>query len=496
MRNFLLLKSRRLIVLINLILFFGIFLSVIFPPTDPDLGWHLKYGEHFFKSGSILRDNTFSLLMPDYKWNNSSWLTDLISFQVFNIFGFVGLSLLGAFIITLTFFFIGKAAKLDVFEKSIIFPILVYFLTPVHKISFRGQLISLLLTAILYFILSKYEANKKIVLLTIPLFTLWSNLHGQFLLGLAIFGLWICSYSIKEVYLNYKFNIKKLIIDNKYLYFSGILSLFSPILNPFGLGVYQETIQHIDDPMQKYVTEYLPSADFSQLWWQLVMMGAVMGFGFLLLGSGKKRLNLAPFYLPSIILYFLSYSVRRYAWTFYYSSIFLLKPVVSFFKPPTEKYATWFALVSSLAFLTFVISFKYPFEDIRSMNWNEYCKKTVKCSPTAANEVIKYNLNNNTLFTAYDYGGYLIWNFPQIKPTIDGRMHLWRDEDNFSAFEYFYPIEQNVNDIDKSRFNAVLTSKSKPVFRRMIQLEDEGKWQVVHIDKYSALFIRIPEEKN
>lgn len=489
-------KTSKTLIAINIVLFLSVFLFNIFPPTDPDLGWHLRYGEYFFQNGSVQRDNTFSLLMPDYKWNNSSWATDLISYQTFNHFGFLGLSLLGAFVITLTFFFISKAAKLDAFEKAVIFPILAYFMSPVNQISFRGQLISLMLTTFLFYILSKYEENKKIVLITIPLFFIWSNLHGQFLMGLALFGIWVVVYSIKEIYLVYKTNIKGLISNNKYLYASGILSLISPIINPFGVGAYVETLEHIDDPMQKFVTEYLPSADFSQLWWQLVIIGAVMFLGIILLGSKKKRLDMLPFYLPSIILYALSFSVRRYAWSFYYSSVFLIKPVVGFLKPPTEKYANYVALIIALIFLTFTISYKYPFENVRNMDWNEYCKLSIKCSPTATKAILDNNLNNNTLFTAYDYGGFIIWNFPMIKPTIDGRMHLWRDEDGFSGFEYFYFIEQNKNDINESRFNTVLTSKRKPVYRRMLQLVDEGNWKAIHVDKYSALFVRVNPEKN
>ncbi|MEK9175970.1 MAG: hypothetical protein AAB520_00845, partial [Patescibacteria group bacterium] len=58
--------------LIILFLYLGIFIFSIHLPQDPDLGWHLKYGEYFFENGSVLRDNTFSALMPDYKWSNSS----------------------------------------------------------------------------------------------------------------------------------------------------------------------------------------------------------------------------------------------------------------------------------------------------------------------------------------------------------------------------------------------------------------------------------------
>src|SRR3989344_7900383 len=86
-------------------LYLLVFLSSLNLPTDPDLGWHLKYGEYFFKTGKILRDNIFSTMMPDYNWVNHSWVSDLILYQAFYKLGFFGVTLLGAMLVTFTFFF-------------------------------------------------------------------------------------------------------------------------------------------------------------------------------------------------------------------------------------------------------------------------------------------------------------------------------------------------------------------------------------------------------
>lgn len=479
-------------VITQLLILSAIFIAALFVPIDPDLGWHLKYGEHFFENGGILRDNNFSALMPDYKWNNSSWATDLISYQTFNNFGFLGLSILGAFVITLTFFFIGKAAKLSIFEKSIIFPIVLYFVSPVNQVSFRGQLLSLLFIAVMFYILSKFEErNKRGLFLLIPLFIAWSNFHGEFILGLALFFIWIFVYSVKEIYLNYRNNVKKFFFDNKFLLVTFFGSIPATLINPYGIGIYFETIKHFGDPMQKAVAEWLSPTDFSTVWWHQLFIGMVITIGLVMLGLGKKTLDKAPFYVPTFILFILTFGVRRYAWPFYYSSFFLLAPVVKYFEPDNKRHSLIVSCIFTILFLIFAISTKYPFEDLKKMNWNNYCKKSVGCSPTAAKAVIDNKLNNDKLLTIYDYGGWLNWNYPQITLTIDGRMHLWRNEEGYSAFEYYYPIEQNTTaDIDSSDYNAVLTSKRKPIFNRLMELRDEGKWEAIHIDKYSAVFVR------
>src|SRR5437870_5517011 len=146
--------------ILRFIPYIAVFIFSLAPPFDPDLGWHLKYGEFFFKYWHPLRENVFSTEMPTYHWPNSSWGTDLISYFTFAHFGFLGLSVLGALIITATFFFFSKAAKLGYSEEALIFPLILFFLNPVNSVSFRGQLLSLLFIGILMFILSAYEKSK------------------------------------------------------------------------------------------------------------------------------------------------------------------------------------------------------------------------------------------------------------------------------------------------------------------------------------------------
>ena len=469
--------------------YLAVFFASLFHPADPDLGWHLKYGEYFFSHGAILRDNTFSALMPNYHWNNSSWATDLLTYQAFNFFGFIGISILGALTIILTFFFIGKAAKLNLFEKSIIFPLILYFTNPVNSVSFRGQILSLMFMAIMFYILSIHKKDSKKILLLIPLFLLWSNFHGEFVLGIVLLLMWVGVYMIKEMFLNFGKNIKKLIVTEKLLLLASLGSVLSVVISPFGLGVYFESLGHLSNPLQKFVVEFLPIGELSTVWWHQILTGCIIFLGILLLGLGRKTLDKAPFYAPSIILFIMTFLIRRYAWPFYYSAIFLFQPAVNFLKPDNEKHTLYLTAFFVISFFSLSIALRYPFKDIRTYSWDVYCIKTVNCSPDSAKAVIDNKLNNDKLLTIYDYGGWLIWNYPNIKPTIDGRMHLW-SENGFSAFGYYYPIEQNWKNIDGTPYNAVLTSHRKPIYQRLLELSMEGKWRLIYNDQNSAVFVR------
>src|SRR3989344_5675191 len=410
--------------------FIFIFVSSIYKPYDADLGWHLKYGEHFIKTGQILKENSFSSEMPGFIWANTSWGTDILTHLFYNTGGFFGISILGAIVITLTFFIYSKAFKLTFFEQAIIFPLVVLFENPVNQVSFRGQLLSLMFLGILLVLLTRYEeGKKKLLFLSIPLFLIWANMHGQYILGLGIFLLWIFFYLLKK-YLLDKTSVK--------IFLFGILTLF--------------------------FTDKL-----------------------------KEKL---PYVGISTVLYSLSWYVRRYAWAMYYTAFPLIQPVANFLKPDSEKATKITATVLFIFYIGIVFMFKYPFSQFTSMNWDIFCQDYLGCSPKSVEFLINNKLDKD-LLTFYNWGGYIIWNYPQIKPSIDGRMHLWIDNKGYSAFSYYYPFEQNLEDIDQSKYNAVLISQEKPLYDRLTELTEEKKWKHVYEDEKAAVFVRnIPEYQN
>ncbi len=469
--------------------FILVFIASIYQPNDPDLGWHLKYGEYFFKNHQLLQDNTFSTMMAYYKWPNSSWGTDLISYAIFSPFGFFGLSIATAFIITFIFYFASKAANLDHWEKTLLFPILLYFEKPVNAVSFRGQLISILLTTILFYLINQFKNNpSKKILLTIPLFALWVNIHGQYLIGLFIFALWVFINSI-VVFFENQSNIKKTFNKTKYLLTAFIGSCLATLINPYGIGMYLETFKYFGNPDLKFVAEYLPFNSLSSSWWNHYFLGMLLLLGFLFLYFSNELKKQVTTLSVVAILYTLSLSVRRYAWTTYYLTLPVLKPLANFFKPDTQKYQLIASTVISLIIISIVLVLKMPLTQFTQMNWDQYCNYYQGCSPQA----MQYLLTHPTrqpLLSFYDWGGYMIWNYPQIKPSIDGRMHLWKDASGYSGFDDYYAYEQDLKNVDESSYNTVLMTTQKPLFDQLVRLREQDKWVLLYKDDKAAIFER------
>lgn len=468
-----------------------VFSYSLFVPYDSDLGWHLKYGEYFFQHHQVLRENIFSTMMPGFKWINSSWATDLLTYFTFNKFSFLGLSVLGALIITSTFYFFSKATKLTFWEKSILFPIILYLETPFIEVSFRGQQLTLLAFGILYYLFSLYtEGKKKAALLFIPLFMFWSNFHGQYILGLGIFLILLSFYILQKYFFAQNGEEKRQIIkEGKKLSLVFFLSMLATVINPFGLHIFFESFKHFDNPLLKYIIEWLPLDRFSLLWWNLMFWEAVTIISFGIFIARKNFFKNIYLIIPVILLLILSVQVRRYTWVLLMVSIPIARVTIASVKPKLQEISGTISTLILVFFYVYIMLIKAPKENILQLNWDRFCDK-IGCSPKAA-EFLKNYKYEGKLMTFYNWGGWLIWKYPKIKTSIDGRMHLWVDSSGYSAFLDYYPYEQNRKDIDESDYNVVFMTPVKPINKRLMTLVKEGKWKIVYRDNSALIYERI-----
>lgn len=464
-----------------------IFLMSLYMPADTDLGWHLKYGEYFSKTGRLLKENIYSLEMADYKWPNISWLTDFLTYQIYNLGGFLGLSIAGAIVTVLIFYFLDRALKMNFWEKTFIFPLIFYLELPLLEVSFRGQLLSLLLTAVLIYILKGFtEGKKKTIYLAIPLFIIWANIHGGFLLGLGLFFMLYVLSQVKLLFVKELFEFK----DSLKNFPAVVLSFLSTLINPHGIEIYLEAIRHFGNPYQKYIVEWVPLPPFSSLWWLLVFWGIFLILNLRIIVAENKFTKYFEWIIIAFVFYSLSHWMRRYAWTMYLVS---LPVVIAYFRSIKPAFNSFTGKVIPIAILSamylYTVMYHIPAQRLNSMNWDRFCTDFIRCSPKSA-EFLKNKKLPGKFLSNYNWGGWLIWNYPEIAPSIDGRMHLWRDEKGYSAFAKYYFLEQDVNDIEESDYDVVYMWSEKPLYDKMIKLSDQGKWKIAYKDDRVGIFVR------
>lgn len=466
--------------ILTFILFLGVFFFALFPPHDSDLGWHLRYGQYFFQNGHILEKNILSSEMPDYAWVNHSWGSDLLTYMIFAHSGFAGLSIIGSLLIVGTIFLIARAAKLQIWDMAILFPLLLYYMQPFLEVSFRSQLVSLFFISFLFSHLLSYTAQKRRQLFILwPLFFLWANMHGAFILGLFLFGLWAILYIFFQ--------------PNKWetATFLGCMligSVAATLINPYGLSLYAEVAKHAGNPVQKFIVEWLPFDTFSLLWWQLLVWSILVFTSIGITLVQKEGKAYAPAIIVSLILLFLSFFSRRYAWIFFPLSLALIKVLTEKIRPPQNLFATGITGSIILIFTVWAFFMAMWERPVFSFSWEIYCREYVGCSPASAAFLQEQKLQG-AMITFYNWGGWLIWQYPTVKPSVDGRMTVWKSHE-YSAFETYYALEQNVADINTSHYSIVYMSPAKPLYQRMKQLVQARTWDIIYEDQFAGVFLR------
>jgi hypothetical protein len=469
-----------------------VFIASLYRPKDPDLGWHLKYGEYFFKHHQILRDNIFSTMMPNFHWANGSWGTDLITYFIYNHWGFFGLTLASALIVTLTFFFFSKAAKFTFFENSLFFPILIFLELPLNNFSFRSQQFSFLFLGILFFILSRYKHFSKIIFIIPLIFVIWVNLHAESFFGLVLFGLWIFFTMIKNFY-NYQKEDRKF-YQQELIFLTGIFIFccFAMFMNPFSISVPLFALSHFNNQLLRNINEYAPFVLFSLNWINLsaIAIFSVTCFIYLLIKKSiLKNLSILGILLILIIM---SFFVRRYAWPAYYLTLSIFLILISNIKSYLKKYLYLIAIVISSISVLFTIALKIPFSQFTNMSWDTYCSiQTIPCSSKSA-EYLKNNSLTNNLFSYYDWGGWLIWNYPDVKPSIDGRMSVWIDNFGYSAVADYRDYLTEKKSINNSNYDVVyLPQDRSPLYLELSNLISQNKWKLVYRDDSVVIVVRV-----
>ncbi len=438
-----------------LFILFGVFI-VYSPPKDPDLGWHLRYGQYNFENKTILKNNIFSFTFPNYYWANSYWLSEILMYLPVKILGInVGLTVLGLLlsfytVYVLVFFY--KKISVEIFKISYPYlaTILILIFLNDSLVSFRPFFPStLFFTFLIYVLLYK---QKYIPFLPV-VFTFWVNLHADFVLGLLVFGAYVF-FLIMRVAIKEGINVKlSSDVLKTILYY--LLSIIVTVINPYGINLHKTLLAE-----HTLVSTNVQILEWSSAMFYLPLGHAMFYLIFYVLAFYilyKSKYSLPIWYFLCLLLFF-ALSVRFV----YFVRVFLLVsyPIwiiqinafinriqgflgalatLDLVRKLRFVYTLFFCVLLSV-FLSKVylsldvkrwsLAYNYPYHEVAYINKHDDIKK---------------------VFTKYDWGGYISWFAPEKKVFIDGRMTSWK-QNNVSAlgtYEEWYAMFEKSN----MRFN-------------------------------------------
>lgn len=442
------LTSRNLFLLLGVLFIF--FISIR-PPIDPDMGWHLRDGEYLFAHNfQVAHQDIFSFTMPDFPLVMHEWMTDIGMYFIYANWGLLALTLFFAAVTTSAFLLaaFGVGAKRE--YKVIAAMLAVIASLPI--VGVRPQMVNLLGLALTIYLVFRLRNNQNFLgIYFLPLiFAVWVNVHGGFAVGLFFLGVYLAVELGKSILANifrkgkkeifHRVSEKLLLVSLdlkiwRKLAFLTIFSALATLLNPYGWKVYIEIFTTIfDQYAKKIIGEWMPVTVANPMSWQFFIYLTL--FGILLLFIWR-RLDWTYFFVAIPFLY-MGFSSWRHMPIFLLVSTPLWVNIVESVsgKELLRLVSRWWIL-AVLCVSVFLIA---------RQQWGQVVPKTLSVEKLAENgypfeavEYLKAHPQPGNMFNEYNWGGFLIWQYPEKKVFIDGRMPSWR-RGNFRIFESFNKI--------------------------------------------------------
>ena len=483
---------------------------------DADTAWHIRTGDYILAQLEVPQTDIFSHRKFGQTWIAHEWLSDVVFAIVHRIAGLNGVVVLSAYVITITFVLLFRL--LEKYRCNILITSSVTVLSAVtasiHWLA-RPHLLSLCLSVIWYAALESHqrEPKRRYFFLFPLLMILWANLHGSFLIGFVLLGI----YGLGNFFHQFGGGFDARLYKQKFFSLSviGIGSFLASLVNPYGYHLLLFPLEILNTTEAMSTISEWQSPNFHRFGpFELYLILVVLTF---LTVKTKTTLIEACLILFSIHI---SLVANRYVPLF----AILMAPVLA--RRLDELYRTFLRHPSSLWLVQtiqrrvreFVDRFQSFNLSLRSqllafalamvvtaaaLNGGQVFGQNLLAYefhggnyPVRAVEFLKKNPLPGNMFNYYSYGGYLIYVFfpdPRYRVYVDGRA-IVGGADYFTDYMDVTHLSRRWKEfLQRDQVNWVLYPANE-VFSTV--LLESSEWKLIYTDGEASIFIRnIPQNQ-
>jgi hypothetical protein len=443
-----------------------------------DLGWHLAAGDLIREQGNIPFQDPWSFTSGGRQWFNLSWLWDVIASVLFQYAHFTGLLLLvlacGAIIVgylasvCLTSGARAIAVCISVLCASLLYPAFASY--PDIYLTASPNISTILFSVIFY---GECLKKTRFRFLLPAIMVLWANLHGGFLLGILIVGLFGGTALLRRDWVNFR------------IYgFVAVGCFVATFINPLGWHIYEGLGTVLGHFSQGYISEWWP------YFRHITVPGSIPGMLYILMFIGLelrfRGLCAIEFRLLSWLLLFLGlYQFRYMAFFFLFSAVPLalhLSRLLS--KQPNDFRAQRSLLGAGIAAacaVPLIYMQMYPALGLPEM--------------LSEGDVLYLSTNfpHARLLNNWNYGGILIFRNRGVIPVfVDGRAATAYPDALLR--EYFKLGQLEVDEaawdtvLQKYQIDTVLWVKAHEELRRF--LVGKKGWKEAYAGSYASIYVK------
>jgi hypothetical protein len=441
---------------------------------DPDTMWQMTIGQWIVDHGTVPTTDVYSFTMRGQPWISTQWLAQVAYAAVYSIAGWTGPVVLAAACIAATFalftrFLIKRLGE----STTLVFVAAALALTAPHLLARPHVLALPVMVAWIGGLVAAADRRGAPSFWLLPLMTLWANLHGGFVLGLAL-----TAPIALDAVLNAKASQRKSLALRWSAF--AVAALAASCVTPYGWGslLASRKILALGEALP-LIMEWRP-ADFSSVGSLEVCL--LLGFGLAL----YRGIMLPPLRIVLLLgMLHLALSQGRSVENFaLLVPLFLAYPLAKQIGGAEDTAKSSAAprgvLFASLAVLLFAGTVAYA-SVVRF-------EPHMRGSPVAAVVELK-KLNFSRVFNDYDFGGYLIAN--GVAPFIDGRTELYGEKffvDHNAASGLMKP-ENLFRLLDQYNIEATLMRTQSAATTLLDHMDG---WQKVYADDIATIHVRKP----
>lgn len=209
---------------------------------DPDFYWHLHYGDWILDHGRLPVVDEWSWTMSGQPYTLTQWLGEVALSLAHRTFGSLGTSALAALLVSVTMACSYRAARLYLDNRLAALTVAVASNAILVSLSCRPHQFTHLGLACLTWISSAYlTTGVKARLFWIPpLFALWVNLHGGYVIGLFYLFL-LTGVTVADKFV--KNECSQIVAASLPLASTTLFAIAATLLNPYGLGAWQYVVE-------------------------------------------------------------------------------------------------------------------------------------------------------------------------------------------------------------------------------------------------------------
>jgi len=214
--------------------------------NDSDTYWQIAVGQWILDHGALPRTDFYSFTKAGEPWTSSSWLAQVLYATSYRLAGWTGPVVLAAGSIAATFALLTHILGRRIPALYAVAVAMAALVLSMDHFLARPHVLALPIVIIwAHGLISASERGQAPSLWLLPWITLWANLHGGFLLGFFVIGVFGGVALLRRDWAGVRV-----------FAFVGAACLVATLINPLGWRLYEGSAATLGHFVQAYITEW------------------------------------------------------------------------------------------------------------------------------------------------------------------------------------------------------------------------------------------------